>query len=226
MRQVHEDKCTGARASGEGRNTRPLSLRGEAYNAKSLGGRKEEEGGGGRRREEEEGGGEGGRRRKSRTITGVRKNTTKFEACLGMGWRMASKGTRKQSQFCGHNKTHSTRLTSNSDRSGALQPESHRQTRVMEPSSELTIKRAHKTAQCPRHEACGTKQQRASETNTKLCLCPLSNAFARVTLQVTRNVLCEERRRISPGPLASRMMRPNTGFPAIGHRPPCPCQID
>ena len=156
----------------------------------------------------------------------MRKNITKFEACSGMGWRMASKGTRKQSQFCGHNKTHSTRLTSNSDRSGALQPESHRQTRVMEPSSELTIKRAHKTAQCPRHEACGTKQQRASETNTKLCLCPLSNAFARVTLQVTRNVLCEERRRISPGPLASRMMRPNTGFPAIGHRPPCPCQID
>ncbi len=88
MCQVHEDKCTGARASGEGRNTRPLSLRGEAYKAKSLGGRREEdgggggreggrrreeEGGGGRRREEEEGGGEGGRRRKSRNITGVRK---------------------------------------------------------------------------------------------------------------------------------------------------------
>ena len=84
MRQVHEDKCTGARASGEGRNTRPLSLRGEAYKAKSLGGRREEEGGGGGRegrggrRREEEGG--GGRRRKEEEKAG---GEEKAETSLG-----------------------------------------------------------------------------------------------------------------------------------------------
>ncbi len=117
MCQVHEDKCTGARASGEGRNTRPLSLRGEAYNAKSLGGRRgeeeggrEEEGGGGRRREEEGGGGRRRRRRAAKKKQNHHRGEEKHNQIRGMFGDGMANGEQGDGQAIAIFRTHQNAL--------------------------------------------------------------------------------------------------------------------